>query len=279
MRFAGALLLIVFVAVGQCTAADGENESRPWNISASFDFASAYIFRGATFNDGCVFQPGLEASLYFLTIGAWANYDVYDYNGALDEYNFSEKNFYAMLRFKLLGADIETGYRMYVDKRVYVIPSYKDVVYNTRAEAEAAHDEAVERKQSYPGPEFEIDDAGEASFSVKYPAKLTPSLAVYWGTDGCLEDYLNIVAGLNYEYYNRDGWRMGAGLSATYLDQPDGGRDGISYYLLEHTVNYKIVTIRIRYIGIVDHEILGDANNGGGIDIREYGSVGFSYKF
>lgn len=31
-------------------------------VSTTFDFASAYVFRGVTYNDGPVFQPGIEAA-------------------------------------------------------------------------------------------------------------------------------------------------------------------------------------------------------------------------
>ena len=45
-------------------------------ISTSVDFASAYIFRGTTVNDGFVIQPGVEGEVAGLTVGAWANIDM-----------------------------------------------------------------------------------------------------------------------------------------------------------------------------------------------------------
>ena len=45
-------------------------------ISTSVDFASAYVFRGATANDGFVIQPGVEGEVAGLTVGAWANIDM-----------------------------------------------------------------------------------------------------------------------------------------------------------------------------------------------------------
>ena len=36
-------------------------------VSASVDFASAYVFRGETVNDGFVIQPGLEGEV------SWCN--------------------------------------------------------------------------------------------------------------------------------------------------------------------------------------------------------------
>ena len=43
-------------------------------MSTSVDFASAYVFRGQTFNDGFVIQPGVEGA--GLTVGVWANIDM-----------------------------------------------------------------------------------------------------------------------------------------------------------------------------------------------------------
>ena len=45
-------------------------------ISATVDIASAYVFRGETFNDGIVIQPGVEGEVAGYTVGAWANIDV-----------------------------------------------------------------------------------------------------------------------------------------------------------------------------------------------------------
>ena len=41
-------------------------------ISATVDIASAYVFRGATFNDGIVVQPGVEGEVAGYTVGVWA---------------------------------------------------------------------------------------------------------------------------------------------------------------------------------------------------------------
>ena len=50
-------------------------------VSASVDIASAYVFRGTTFNDGLVVQPGIEGEVAGLTVGAWANVDINDVGG------------------------------------------------------------------------------------------------------------------------------------------------------------------------------------------------------
>jgi uncharacterized protein (TIGR02001 family) len=42
---------------------------------AGVDYASAYIFRGATVNDSAAIQPSMDTSVLGLDIGAWASYD------------------------------------------------------------------------------------------------------------------------------------------------------------------------------------------------------------
>ena len=70
-------------------------------VSSTFDFASAYVFRGVTFNDGLVFQPGLEATGFGLpeaygsfTMGAWANMDLNEYLPTRATSEFSEIDLY-----------------------------------------------------------------------------------------------------------------------------------------------------------------------------------------
>ncbi|MDP6631544.1 MAG: MltA-interacting MipA family protein, partial [Kiritimatiellia bacterium] len=54
------LALMACVSVGMAAEA-----------SVSLDVASAYVFRGATLNDGLVLQPGLEISGLPVTLGVW----------------------------------------------------------------------------------------------------------------------------------------------------------------------------------------------------------------
>ena len=71
-------------------------------VSVTTDFASAYVFRGVTLNDGVVIQPGIEASglgmpeqYGSVAVGAWGNYDLDDYApaGAVGS-SFQETDWY-----------------------------------------------------------------------------------------------------------------------------------------------------------------------------------------
>ncbi|MCP4628823.1 MAG: hypothetical protein GY850_35745, partial [bacterium] len=46
------------------------------SANVTVDVASAYVFRGTTFNDEVVIQPGVELSGRAITLGVWANYDL-----------------------------------------------------------------------------------------------------------------------------------------------------------------------------------------------------------
>jgi len=55
------------------------------------DVNSAYVWRGLTFNDGLVIQPSVDvAHPAGFAVNTWGNYDIGDYNGAVEENEFSE---------------------------------------------------------------------------------------------------------------------------------------------------------------------------------------------
>ena len=89
---------------------------------ATVDFASAYVFRGSTFNDGFVIQPGVEYDGFGIpeeygsvAVGAWGNIDIGDYNNSLTTSQFSEIDWYAGYSLPALveGLDLSIGYTEY----------------------------------------------------------------------------------------------------------------------------------------------------------------------
>jgi hypothetical protein len=92
-------------------------------VSITTDFSSAYVFRGATLNDGFVIQPGIEASGLGLpevygsvTVGAWGNFDLDDYApvGAVGS-SFQETDWYGSYHLPpfVEGLDLFIGYTEY----------------------------------------------------------------------------------------------------------------------------------------------------------------------
>ena len=79
-------------------------------VSASVDFASAYVFRGETANDGFVIQPSIEGEVKGVTVGVWANIDVD--NVANDQ--VSEIDLYLGYGLGSIGGwDLSAGYCEY----------------------------------------------------------------------------------------------------------------------------------------------------------------------
>jgi len=80
-------MLLMCVALPIARAAEDDVSAG----AVSLDIASAYVFRGATLNDGWVAQPALSVSpLPGLSLGLWANLDLEDYGGRLKDGQFSE---------------------------------------------------------------------------------------------------------------------------------------------------------------------------------------------
>jgi uncharacterized protein (TIGR02001 family) len=92
-------------------------------VSTTFDFASAYVFRGVTLNNGAVFQPGIEASGFGMpeeyggfAFGAWANYDIGDYDGNVPGSTVTETDWYVSYSLPVFveGLDLFVGYTEYM---------------------------------------------------------------------------------------------------------------------------------------------------------------------
>ncbi|HKL20200.1 MAG TPA: TorF family putative porin, partial [Tichowtungia sp.] len=88
------------------------------DVSATVDFASAYVFRGVTLNNGLVMQPGVEVSGFGLpeeygsiAAGIWANYDLDDEDGMGSD--FSEIDYYMSYTLPIEALDVSIGYTEY----------------------------------------------------------------------------------------------------------------------------------------------------------------------
>lgn len=200
-------------------------------VTTTFDFASAYVFRGVTYNDGPVFQPGIEAtglgvpeSWGAVTVGAWGNWDIDDYNGALNSSEFSEIDWYASYSLPQFveNLDLFLGYIEYTypgtfgqaDKEVNLGVAYEiagiGLGYTLNVN--------VDTRQKYSYNLFEasygldISEALAASVfgSVAYFTTDAPG-----GTDGLADGTL----GADLSYALGDVWSVGASL--TYIAQLD----------------------------------------------------------
>jgi hypothetical protein len=80
-RIVPVIVLMFFLASGSVLAADAE---------LGIDFNSAYVWRGITFNDGWVAQPSMTVEKGGFSFNVWGNYDIDDYDGVVNDYDFSE---------------------------------------------------------------------------------------------------------------------------------------------------------------------------------------------
>lgn len=233
------------------------------DVSVSADFASAYIFRGVTFNNGLVFQPGAEISGFpipeafgSIAVGTWANYDIGDYNGALKGNEFSEIDYY--LSYSLPVSIVDLG----VTYTEYTYPN------GGTADREVA---------------FSVGKAiGESG--------LYPSLTVNYGLDGAPKNSWYIQGGLEYGVDLTEGLSLSVDVTAAYLIN-DTGKDGfndataslgLSYALTENWA----LNGSVNYVAQLNDSVLGDTPAGEplatgtfGYDKLFYATLGVSCDF
>jgi uncharacterized protein (TIGR02001 family) len=215
-------------------------------VSVTFDFASAYIFRGTTLNDDAVFQPGIEASGLgmkeawgSLVIGAWGNFDFNGYEGGEDS-EFSEVDWYASysLPTRVDGLDIFVGWCEY----------------------------------TYPSGGGDADK--EANVGIGYDlfgVALGATANFMVGGDYNGQNYYNLSAG--YGYALTDELELGAGATAGYLEQGDDidGEDGWNEGTLDIGASYAVcdgwsVGASYSYIYQLDDDVLVDGKGAYDLD-------------
>ena len=240
--------MTVALAAGFANAAD---------VSATADFASAYIFRGATLNDGLVFQPGVSVSglpipeqYGSVTLGIWANYDISDYGGALSSKNeFSEIDYYVSYALPVKVVDLAVTYTQY----------------------------------TYPTAGVDADK--EVAFSVGKGIGDTgfyTSLTANYGLGGAVDKNWYIQGALAYEKSLTEALTLSSGLSVGYYIKDVGedgfndavGKVGLSYALTE---NWSFKG-SLNYVAQLDDEVLPDGGYGM-YDKSFYATLGVACDF
>ncbi|MFU8779717.1 MAG: TorF family putative porin [Kiritimatiellia bacterium] len=213
------------------------------DVDLTVDVASAYVFRGDTLNDGPVVQPGLEVALpHGFALGVWGNIDIDDYDGALEEGQFSEIDVYVSyaLPFELL--DISIGYTEY----------------------------------TYPSGGGDADREVDIKFGYKV-GPVDVGFGVFYGVDGGIEKslYAELSLGSSYDV---GAVTVDVGATAGYLD-PDEGESGFSGYSLSAGVSYGILGAKVTYYGQIDDEVLVDVGDGGTYDVEVVGMLSLALSF
>ena len=97
------------VALATLVPLGSVNQAAAATATAALDTNSAYVWRGLTFNDGLVLQPSLDVSTGGFAVNVWGNLDIDDYNGAVDDGEFSEVDLTASYTWKLGPMDASLG--------------------------------------------------------------------------------------------------------------------------------------------------------------------------
>lgn len=224
------------VAVGIIAALAGTVSA---DVGVTMDFASAYVFRGYTFNDGPVFQPGIEASGLGLpeeygsvAVGVWGNYDIDDYSSSKKGSEFSEIDMYASYGLPTLieGVDLSVGYCEYA----YPLGGVSDKEVNV-------------------GAGFEV--AG-----VSLGATIYQLIGGFYSGDTWYE----FSAGYSMDL--AEGLTGGVDAAARIVDSVTG-ESGFNDYTLAANVSYALSDIwsagaSVTYIGQGDDEVLADGAYG-----------------
>ncbi len=243
MKKKAIMMMIAALAAGAVHAVD---------VSGTADFASAYVFRGTTFNDGMVFQPGASISglpipeqYGAITLGTWANFDIGDYGGTLKKNRFSEVDYYLTYALPVKVVDLSTTYTEYT--------------YPNGASADREVAFCVGKK---------IGETG-----------LYPSITANYGLDGAVEQNWYIQGGIGYDKSLTEALSLSSSVKAAYA-LSDAGSDGFNDATASIGLAYKITENwslkgSVTYVAQLDDAVLSDV----AYDRPVYGMLGAACSF
>lgn len=232
----------VLLATGAVHAAD---------VSAGVDFATAYVFRGVTLNNGAVMQPGAEISGFpvdekfgSFAAGIWANYDI----NAIDSEgsDVSEIDYYLSYSLPLEQVDVSLTYLEY---------TYPEAGGNSDKEISLSLGTALGTNGLY------------------------TSVSFNYGVGGAIEGELYVQGGLDYEVALTESLSATAGVTVGYLqddDGPSGFNDATASVGLGYALNDTwSLGGGLTYVAQLDDEVLTDAE----YDVNVLATFGVSCSF
>jgi hypothetical protein len=232
---------VALVALAMAVSAFAASSARAAEASAGVDLASAYVFRGETLNDGIVAQPYLEVSGLPIDLGVWANFDIDDYDGNVNDGQFTEVDLYASYSVPVEAVDLSIG--------------YTELTYPSGGDADR-----------------------EIGASLGLDLPLAPFVGAYYGLDGAIDGNLYVDFGIGQDFELADGVGLSLGALAGYLS-PDEGEDGFKQYELSASLSYDFISAGVTYVGQLDDEVLVDVEDGGKYDADVVGVIGVGFDF
>ncbi|MBW1913591.1 MAG: hypothetical protein JRI86_01510 [Deltaproteobacteria bacterium] len=217
------------------------------DVTGGVDFASSYVFRGVTLNNGPVAQPHMEVYGKTFTFGVWGNFDIDDsyWNVPCDN-QFSEIDLWFSV--PLLTENVPADF------------TYYDRTYASGTSRESDR---------------------ELMISFRYDTPLNTTLDFSYGVDGEVNRDLYVEMSISYEYGFRGNGTFEIGASTGYLN-PDKGKRGFSNYTLSATFNQNNKGLSLIHVVQMDDEVLPNANKvlgNTGFDINNYGIISFFQAF
>lgn len=212
---------------------------RAADATVGLDVNSAYVFRGVTLNEGFVAQPYLDVSGLPIDIGVWGNLDLEDDDArGYDSGQFSEIDIYGSYSLPIEEVDVSIGYTEY----------------------------------TYPTGDLDADR--EISLNFGFDTVLAPTLGIFYGLDGAIEENFYAEAGVSHDVALTEEVGLNLGALIGYLD-PEEGEDGFHQYGLSAALSYEFVTLGVAYYGQVDDDVLTDE----AYDVEVVGTLGVSHSF
>jgi outer membrane scaffolding protein for murein synthesis (MipA/OmpV family) len=235
------------------------------SATAAVDINSAYVWRGITFNDGMVIQPSIDvAADNGLGINVWGNYDIGDYDGAVDENAFSEIDLTVSYGFTVGDVDISAG------AIHYAFPAVGD-----------SNNDGV-------GENFMATTELYLSVGMPIVGGLSAAADAYYDIDA-IDAFSYATLGLSYAYDMTDKLNLEAGGSIAYagddfVEFNGTGEDGGLYsYTLSLTLGYTItdawsVAANLTYVDALDDDNLKEEPDGP-LDTQTIYGVSVAYAF
>ncbi len=242
-RFVSMAALATLVTGGVVTQAAAAD------VTAALDTNTAYVWRGLTFNDGFVLQPSIDVAANGFAVNVWSNFDLDDYDGAVESGEFSEVDLAGSYSHKIGPVNASVGIVEYL----------------------------------FPAG---ADSTGEifAGLGMDVGAGFSVSSKLYYDYDQVDDFY--VTAGVGYSYTINEPTTLGLSGTISYAGEDfaeiyAGGTDsGFFNYLLTASVKYMVtdalgVSANINYTDSMDKDVLPDD----AVDTTVFGGISLTYAF
>jgi hypothetical protein len=247
-RFLLVIAFTLILASSSAWAADA---------TAGLDINSAYVWRGITVNDGLVAQPSLEVGRGGFSLNVWGNYDIDDYDGAVNDYDFSEIDLAASYSLSTEKFDFSMGIVNYL----------------------------------YPGSTTESTVEVFAGVGMNLIGGLSAGFTLFYDVDEVESYYADV--NLTYTLLLTDALTMEMGAKAGYAGKGfaeyySAGTDrGFYDYAFSLKLAYALsealsIGTALYYVGSLDKDVLPDADMAAGVwgvDTRFFGGVNIACSF